>query len=254
MSAPPPDSGYETWEAYFRDRARPDDEPAAGAEPEAVQEVLEVALVDEPLLTGTAAAVLATAQGLGWETEVRRSRVAVPAVLYAGDGEGYSKGDVRTPATVETWWGISALERRHRIGFNTAWLESASTKVVNTPPAPPEKMPRRPKGYGSRFKVHGPKHRAVAPTTKLTLKVASCLDPVGTPVELYANYEPSASSLKPLANADRERRHAAALRQDTEYNDGADYINRRPLFTSVTQFEAWLGDWVDILTPKEAAA
>ncbi|UOE45907.1 hypothetical protein [Agromyces larvae] len=210
----------EGWPAYFRtyranlDAARPK---------EIVQEPVRVLEVDDdPSLDGlgrTITGLIKKVEAAGWEWRLRRALVHHPDTLYLADGENHSRGDVKKPAQDVTYWHLRAWWPRARVAFRVSFEERVT-----------------PKG-GRSFKALD----------------YSALDPVGQPTELYADYSP-AGYLTRQEKDEPERAwrqrvsdlQEARRRADLTYNDGADYIDRRPTFASAKDFTTWLNDWLEI--------
>ncbi|MDL5351117.1 hypothetical protein [Microbacterium sp. zg-YB36] len=136
------------------------------------------------------------------------------------------KGDLKKAAhDVRRWW-VVAIHPTYRLGMRVEYLEGVTAK-------------------GGR---------------SFTFQSAECRDPLGMPVELFVNYEPSSDDLKQVkdepgwAHAERVARvKADAERRDYAYNTGHSWLNTRPLFKAAGEFTAWLDEAIDMTTKKEAA-
>lgn len=246
----------EDWATYFREyRERID---AAKAVDGIEEQPIRVLSVDdapsEEGLGRSVASLLAKVREAGWELRIRRSVVLRPTTYYASDSETYSKGDLKKEVHETVHWFIAAWFKPARLAFRTEWTEAASTSTKLLPlPAKPTGI-RKAKGYELKLAMHGPKRQIIVPSLLFKFEWAIAHDPFGMPTELWANYEPSGLTLKPLTNLDKERRHADALRQASTYNDGADYLERKPLFTKTKEFDEWLDEALDIAAKVTDAA
>ena len=80
---------------------------------------------------------------------------------------------------------------------------------------------------------------------------AKVADPVGIPIELYADYGIDHNQAKALGMS-KEAAKAAGDRISAQYNDGASHLVRTHFFkTTVTPFTTWLADWQAMLTPTK---
>jgi hypothetical protein len=172
--------------------------------------------------------VAQTALSLGWPVKVEVIEVYVPPVLFKSTTDDHRRGDVRYEEKRLTWWTLTALAPGLPLGFHAAYLETETAKG----------------GRG------------------FTFDAARAADPVGMPTPLGHHYKAGKpqrldkrETAESLAARQREM-EAVAARANATYNDAADYLEHRPLFTSAKDFDLWLSDWAAMLTPteKETAA
>lgn len=75
-------------------------------------------------------------------------------------------------------------------------------------------------------------------------------DPVGLPVELWANYTIDDRYRGPLGLSKAQAKELADERS-AEYNTGESYLSHDLYIKKVKEFEAWLSDWTTMLLKKE---
>jgi hypothetical protein len=220
-SAPP--VGYASWGDWFREKKAESTKEAAV--PAAVTTV--TASDDNPDRSGLGVnlkKLIRMAEAADWDYFVRRTATWTTDAFYADDsqkkpGEEQPKnrrGDLKKAAHETIHWWINGRIVSMRLGFVCHWTEGLT-----------------PSG-GRSFGFEG----------------AHVVEPVGMPTELYFDYEHldkrQLETLYP-SEGERARRLAAAGRQNHDYNDGSDYINRRPSFGAWRDFALWLEDWAAII-------
>lgn len=202
------------------------DDTAADADLEAEEpdpiEVME-AEHDGPVDSFPPAAkrLLEKAEGIGWTTHNVRSVVHHDdTFLKTGDNAGQLK---KAAHEVDHYW-VSGQAPGYALGFVASWKRERKEK----------------------------------PT--FAFQYARVLDPVGEPVELYYDYAPASSDLRQKkdepewAHARRVRETIAhAERQNADYNDRVSHLVKDYIITGKKGFDAWLGDWAEMLTKGAAA-
>lgn len=74
-------------------------------------------------------------------------------------------------------------------------------------------------------------------------------DPVGLPVELFADYEPNQYQKDHFGKDKAE--YVGAMRSQ-EYNDVTWFVTKRKFVKPAAEFSEWLNDWLRIINPKKA--
>ena len=183
---------------------------------------------DETGIGGGLKKTLAAVRKADWPIiRLQRVVIAIGDELYAADAQKQSgeevpkhrRGDLKTPAHVDTHWFLQAAAPTARVAFRATWMEGITEKGARS------------------FKW---RHALAA-------------DPVGMPTECFADYEPSANDLKQLKDepawAHRQRvvrAEALGKRRNATYNDRVAWLNRRPLFKAAGAFDAWLTEAISI--------
>jgi hypothetical protein len=129
------------------------------------------------------------------------------------------KGDMKVPAHTKRFWWVWGGYPALRMGMHARWREGVT--------------PKGGRSFG--------------------FETAHCVDWVGMPTELFADYSYGANDLKQKkdepqwAHQDRvERMQREAQRRDRQYNLGQEWLNKRPMFTAFKKFEVWLADAIEM--------
>jgi len=209
-----------TWFSEWRERWRSE------RNDETLEESVPVVLArregDPALLMRGPKKVVGMALALGWKVDIRVTEVRRPDTLFKHASDEHNRGDVRYKGGDETWWFIMARHPQAVLAFRAVYTETV------TPSG----------GRGFSFEH------------------ASAIDPVGMPTELYYEYKaPKASKVdkyETTASVEARQQHLDDMAADANrmFNTGKTYRNHRPLFTAAKEFEAWMGEWVEMLTPK----
>ncbi|WP_156366428.1 hypothetical protein [Microbacterium sp. No. 7] len=222
----------ETWLEFFRRTKR--DGVADAAVPPVTKTLVEQRVVDPATEKGLGAAItklLKRTTDAGWPVvRLSYSRVAVSDLYYADDADlkpgqevpDHRRGDLRKAAHECEFWWVHAAHPAYRIALRAAWQEKGRT------------------AKGSR---------------SFAFEEALCTDPLGMPTEFFFDYTPLPSLLARAkgepgwAHEERvARMRQEAERRDRDYNDGASWLNRRPVFTTAAAFNEWLDDVIALTT------
>lgn len=226
------------WSAYFT-RLRATSQAEAQVPP-TIRHVLRVSAppaAAERFLGLSVRKTLKRLREAGWEVTLGWSLVWQSTEFYADDSQrkpgqeqpDHRRGDLKSPARTERHWWLHASFRPLRLAVRLHWREGAT--------------PKGGRSFG--------------------FEEAICADPVGMPSELFVDYTPTGNALKQTKDEPQwahqqrvARMKAIAERQDYQYNDGASYLNHRPVFSAWKEFDVWLSEWeaqIARIREKEAA-
>lgn len=224
-----PPTGFDSWGAYMAAAKRTSEEVVVDSEPITVLETDDAP--DRAHLGRTLTDLLSALEAADWRIWLRRTVVHYPTVFYQADSKrrpgqeqpDHRRGEVKSEARDGVHWWLRSTHPSGPVGFAAEWEEGVT-----------------PKGARS-FLFQG----------------ARAVDPVGMPIELLHEYS-AAKALrtdKYETNASVDARQAAldgqATRATEIYNDGASYLERRPVFESYKEFRAWLDEWLAIPEGRE---
>lgn len=165
----------------------------------------------------------------GWPVfHLRWSLVWHSSEFYAADSmlkpgqetPDHRKGEKKKEAAIVRHWWLHAAQPTYRLAVRLHWEEGVT--------------PKGGRSFG--------------------FQEALCADPVGMPRPLEADYSLSADDKKRRKDEPGEmyesrvqKAEYASRLQDREYNDGASYLNRNPVFRAWKDFDMWLTEWEEML-------
>lgn len=152
--------------------------------------------------------VLTAVEALGWEYRIGATRVHVPDEIYVAD----SKATGAKAGDVK--------KSAHDVEY--LWIAAAGAR-----------SPRL--GFIATWKAN-------------RFESAKVFDPVGMPVENYADYGLDGSYAKTL-NLDEHEASAIAARRSAEYNDGSSRLEHCVVYASADPFNRWLDDYLELFAP-----
>lgn len=213
VSEPP--EGYDTWGHFFR-ALRAAREASDGSVENAEPYVTGTREVEPETLPRSPKALVKSLVMAGFEVvAITETIVHTPDQFYmsastekGAEGSGHQKGDLRAAAK------------------DTAHL-SIKAKHPKMPPGRP-------------LAIHAFYEDGKS-------KGAIIYDPIGIPVELYADYAPSKNERDRLGAA---RATAIGKQMDLDYNDGTMFPFRKTLVKLARDVNAWLEEWTVLLTKK----